>query len=123
MEKVTFDDILRLKLRREEQQSETLEIAIPALGKSLEFKSPTCDQQLDFISAVRTAGGVDGSYDAYRKLVYDCCPMLHSDKLHAEMDVRDPYDVVDMLFTPIEVMDIGDKICDRFFKVSAEIKN
>lgn len=123
MNKVTFDDILKLKLRREEQQSETLDIEIPALGKALEFKSPSCVSQLDFISEVRTAGNIENSYDAYRRLVYDCCPALHNDALHDDLNVKDPYDIIDMLFTPIEVIEIGDRICDRFFKVTGEIKN
>ena len=123
MEKATFDDLIRLKLRRDEQREKPIEIEVESLGKTLTFTAPTRDQQLDFIGEVRNGGDINGAYGAYRKLVYDCCPDLHNTKLHADLGVIDPYDVIDTLFTPVEVMAIGDKLADNFMSVAAEIKN
>lgn len=123
MERATFDDILRLKLRREALQTETAEIEIPSLGKTLTFHAPTRDQQLDFIDKARQGGGdIAASYPAYRQLIYDSCEMLHSDAVQ-EGNSGDPRDIVDQLFTPVEAMELGDKIADRFMTVGKDIKN
>ena len=122
--KAAFDDLIRLKLRREERQEQPTDIFVKSLGKTMQFIAPTHDQQLDFIAAVRRAGNINGSYDAYRCLVYDCCPMLHDDKLHAELGVVEPYDIIDKLFGPIEVMEIGDTIADMYMaSLADDVKN
>ena len=123
MEKATFDDLIRLKLRKDEQKEKPVEILVESLGKNLVFTSPTRDQQLDFIGEVRKAGDINNSYAAYRKLVYDCCPMLHDTKLHEKLGIVDPYDSVDVLFSPVEVMEIGDDIADAFMSAAKDIKN
>lgn len=123
MEKATFDDLIRLKLRREEQREKPIELMVESLGKTLTFTAPTRDQQLDFIGGVRNDGDIGNAYTAYKKLVYDCCGVLHDAKLHNEIGAVDPYDTVDILFSPVEVMAIGDKLADEFMSVAAEIKN
>ncbi len=123
-ERATFEDLIRLKLRREEQREHPVDIMVESLGKSLTFTAPTRDQQLSFIGEVRGAGDINGSYEAYRSLVYDCCPTLHSAKLHTELGVEDPYDVVDKLFGPVEVMNIGDQLAEHFMKALPDtVKN
>lgn len=123
MERATFDDILRLKLRREALQTETAEIEIPSLGKTLTFHAPTRDQQLDFIDKAHRGGGdIAAAYPAYRQLIYDSCEALHSDTVQ-EGNAGDPRDIVDQLFTPVEAMELGDKIADRFMTVGKDIKN
>ena len=123
-ERATFDDLIRLKLRREEQRGNSVEIMIESLGKPLLFVAPSRDQQLDFIGTVRKSADFSGSYEAYRCLVYDCCPALHSKELHTEFNVEDPYDIIDKLFGPIEVMHIGDELADRFMMaLPDDVKN
>ena len=123
MEKATFDDLIRLKLRRAEQRETPIEIKVESLGKALIFIAPNKDQQLDFISGLRSAGSISNAYEPYRKFVYDCCPALHDPKLHDELGAVDPYDAIDILFPPKEVIDIGDAIADKFLTVTSEIKN
>ena len=48
--------------------------------------------------------------------------MLHSDAVQ-EGNPGDPRDIVDQLFTPVEAMELGDKIADRFMTVGKDIKN
>lgn len=126
MEHALIDDLIRLKLRRDEAAAKPIEINIASLGKAMTFTMPTRDQQLDFIGAIRgSAGGnfVEKAYPAYRQLVYDCCPLLHDANLHSELGVIDPYDAVDKLFAPLEVMEIGDRLTERFGSIQADIKN
>ena len=123
MEKATFDDLIRLKLRRDEQREKPIEIEVKSLGKTLVFTAPKNAQQLDFLGEIRKAITIDGGYAAYRKLIYDCCPALHDTKLHGEIGVVDPYDTVDKLFLPVEVMSIGDELTDKSMTAEAEIKN
>jgi len=122
IEKATFDDLIRLKLRREEQREKPIEIQVESLGKTLVFKFPSNDQQLDLIADIQKLGA-GNTYEAYRKFVYDCCPMLHDTKLHEELGVVDPYDVMNVLFLPSEVLNIGDEIAAKTITIREDIKN
>ena len=97
METATFEDLLKLKLRKEEQSSEAVEFPIASLGKMLRFHAPTSVQQLDFIDAARKSGDISGCYPAYKQLVYDCCDMLHTAELQNQCDCKEPTDIVDKL--------------------------
>ena len=124
MERATFDDLVRLKLRQEKRREDSIELEVSSLGKTLQFTAPSRDQQLDFVGEVRKSGDISGSYDAYRRLVYDCCPALHNTELHSKLGVVDPYDVVDKLFGPVEVMGLGDRIADAYMSAIADdVKN
>ena len=126
MEHALIDDLIRLKLRRDEAAAKPIEINIASLGKAMTFIMPTRDQQLDFIGAIRgSAGGnfIEKAYPAYRQLVYDCCPLLHDVNLHSELEVIDPYDAVDKLFMPLEVMEIGDRLAESFSALESDLKN
>lgn len=124
MEKASFDDIVRLKLRREKANTKTVDIPIASLGKTLTFTSPSKDVQLDFISDVRSGGSLSVAYDAYRAFVYACCPILHDANLQNELGVVDPSDTVDKLFAPMEVYNIGDRLADEFMgPLKDDIKN
>ena len=124
LEKATFDDIIRLKLRREKANQKKIELPIESLGKTLTFVSPDKDVQLDFINDIRKSGGLSGAYDAYRAFVYACCPMLHSGELQKELDVVDPPEIVDRLFSPMEVYNLGDRLADEFMgALTDDIKN
>lgn len=123
METATFEDLLKLKLRKEERSSEFLEIPIKPLGKALRFHAPTNDQQLDFIDAVRKSEDFSGCCPAYKQLVYDCCDMLHASELQNQCDCKEPTDIVDKLFTPLELIELGDKLSDRFFRLGDAVKN
>ena len=123
METATFEDLLRLKLRKEEQSSEAVEFPIASIGKNLRFHAPTSVQQLDFIDAARKSGDISGCYPAYKQLVYDCCDMLHTAELQNQCDCKEPTDIVDKLFTPLELIELGDRLTDRFFRLGDAVKN
>lgn len=124
MEKATFDDIIKLKLRRDKASEKKIDLPIESLGKTLTFVSPEKDVQLDFLNDIRKSDSLSGAYDAYRAFVYACCPMLHSSELQKELDVIDPPDTVDRLFSPVEVYNLGDRLADEFMgAVTDDIKN
>lgn len=123
MERATLDDIIRLKLRNDEQAKDSIDIEIESIGKTMQFKAPTRDQQLDFISAAKSGKDISGSYPAFRQFVYDCCPILHSEEIQNQLAPAEPSEIVDKLFTPLEVIDLGDQLVEKFLKVGADIKN
>lgn len=123
METATFEDLLKLKLCKEERSSEFLEIPIKPLGKALRFHAPTNVQQLDFIDAVRKSEDFSGCCPAYKRLVYDCCDMLHSSELQNQLDCKEPTDIVDKLFTPFELIELGDRLSEHFFRIGSAVKN
>ena len=52
--------------------------------------------------------------DGMVKLIYDCCPMLHSKELQESIDVDYPYDTVKAIFDVDEIMDLGVKLMNFF---------
>lgn len=55
--------------------------------------------------------------------MYDCCDMLHSSELQNQLDCKEPIDIVDKLFTPLELIELGDRLTDRFFRLGDAVKN
>ena len=52
--------------------------------------------------------------DGMVKLIYDCCPMLHSKELQESIEVDYPYDTVRAIFDIGEITDIGIKLINFF---------
>lgn len=52
--------------------------------------------------------------DGMVKLIYDCCPMLHSKELQESIKVDYPYDTVRAIFDITEITDLGVKLINFF---------
>ena len=52
--------------------------------------------------------------DGFIKIIYDCCPMLHSKELQDSINVSYPYDTVSAIFDTDEIFEIGPKIVNFF---------
>lgn len=127
MEHALIDDLIRLKLRRDEAAAETDrdKHCVARQGYDLYNGRPAISSST--LSARYAARRVEilsrKPIRAYRQLVYDCCPLLHDVNLHSELGVIDPYDAVDKLFTPLEVMEIGDRLAESFSAIESDLKN
>lgn len=125
MELVTFDDLLAMKLKKEDCINKVIEIEIPRAGKVMKFTTPKENISLKVIDEIGTDGRTSNVINAYKKLIYHSCPMLQDTKLHERLGTVDPYDVVSQIFEIKDILYIGDKLFDYtgVVGVDEEIKN
>lgn len=120
IKRATFDDLIARKIQKEKDQLRTKEIYVTSIGASLLFKNPSDNDLLDLLDDIGN-GDTAKTVCAYKKLIYQTCPQLQDTKLHEELEVVDPYDIVDKLFDIVEVMSIGEELVE-FIDVEGKIE-
>ena len=114
MKKITVKDILERK-----------EI-VEKLPKN--FKSETFNAEFEVRddvskdSIIEIMKEEEGQYRQYLKLVYLCCPFFKSEELRKNFEVKEPYDLVDKVFSGAtkEVIDFGNFILQKYGFLSKE---
>lgn len=129
--KALFDELLARKLQREADKEKILEIDMPGeIGddgerKTLIFRKSRREKLLDYMDRISQDDSMINVYNVYKEFIFDTCPAISDKKLIEACGAVDPYDVVDMLFSVTEVLEIGDKLSkfNDLSEVTAEIKN
>lgn len=111
--KVSLEQLIKKKLEKDNKRDATKEIYVESLGGTITFKNPSDTQKIEFADKNKTGSYVD-MMEAYTKLIYDCCPMLHSKELQEKIDVDYPYDTVKAIFDTEEITEIGIKVLNFF---------
>lgn len=121
---MTINDLIELKLKKEERQNEKMSIEI-ADGKALDFVKPQETVIIQLIEEISENGSFSGATRANDKLIYECCPALHSEELHRALEIKDPYDTPSALFDLSERTEIADRLTDflGLGEKGEEIKN
>lgn len=111
-ETASMDDILKAVDWKERYKERVVEVDIPFLERSLEFRAPTRDEFIRFFDEL----GIDTESQcaAYAHLIYDKCGLLHDKELHELLEIKDPYDVVEKLFSVQTILEIGQKLNIEF---------
>lgn len=111
--KVTLKQLIEKKLEKDGKKTATKDIYVKSLDGCITFNNPTDSARLEYYEKVKSDSYVD-LVDAMIKLIYDCCPMLHSKELQESIDVDYPYDTVKAIFDIDEITDIGLKLVHFF---------
>ena len=111
--KVSLEQLIRKKLEKDGKRDVTKEIYVKSLGGNITVKNPSDTQKIEFADKTKTGSYVD-MMEAYGRLIYDCCPMLHSKELQESIGVNYPYDTVKVIFDMEEITEIGPKILNFF---------
>lgn len=111
--KVTLKQLIEKKLEKDGKKTATKDIYVKSLDGCITFNNPTDPARLEYYEKVKSDSYVD-LVDAMIKLIYDCCPMLHSKELQESIDVDYPYDTVKAIFDIDEITDIGLKLVHFF---------
>ena len=98
--KVSLEQLIKKKLEKDGKKNATKEIYVEALNGSITVTNPSDSQRIEFADKTKSGSYVD-MMEAYEKLIYDCCPMLHSQELQKEIEVD-------------EIADIGVKVLNFF---------
>lgn len=116
LEKVTkalLKQLIEKKLAKDGKVGVTKEIYVESLGGTITCVNPTDYQRITFLETNKSREYPD-MLKAYSRLIYDCCPMLHSKELQESIEVDYPYDTVGKIFEIDEIFTIGPKILNFF---------
>lgn len=111
--KVSLEQLIQKKLERDGKRNAEKDIYVKSLNANLTVKNPSDTQRIEFADKTKTGSYVD-MMEAYTKLIYDCCPMLHSKELQESIEVSYPYDTVKAIFDTEEIAEIGVKVLNFF---------
>ncbi len=111
--KVSLEQLIQKKLERDGKRNAEKDIYVKSLNANLTVKNPSDTQRIAFADQTKTGSYVD-MMEAYTKLIYDCCPMLHSKELQESIEVSYPYDTVKAIFDTEEIAEIGVKVLNFF---------
>lgn len=97
--------------KRKEEQSKVLNLVVPDTDKHLVLKMPKDKQIVDCFSAV-----ADNDMQKMQKMIdvilYDCCEQLQDKKLHEDLGIKNPRDVVPALFSVAQRQYMGKPIME-----------
>lgn len=111
--KVSLEQLIKKKLEKDGKKNATKEIFVESLNGNITVTNPSDSQRIEFADKTKSGSYVD-MMDAYSKLIYDCCPLLHSGDLQKEIEADYPYDTVKAIFDTDEIAEIGVKVFNFF---------
>lgn len=126
LQRLTLEQLIAAKERREQDMLKVEEIEIPSLNGTLLFKRPSDEILFDMINIVQNDQDTKTIVDEMAKIIYACCDQLHDQKLYEELEVGDPVDVVFAIMDAGDILNVGGRVCDMnslFKNIEDEIKN
>lgn len=125
--KATIADFLAKKLKKEQDQNKTLDIKISSMDKEITVKKPSDDAILDYIDDIGEGKNVRTVLEETMKLVYRQCPDLQNTELHEALGIKDPYDILNVLFDMKDKQEIMEQFSEfigyNAEAIDEEIKN
>lgn len=112
--KVSLKQLIEKKLEKDGRKIATKDIYIESMDGCITFNNPSDSARIEYSEKAKSGSYVD-MIDGMIKLIYDCCPMLHSKELQESIEVEYPYDTVKAVFDIDEILEIGTKLIN-FFK-------
>lgn len=110
---VSLKQLIEKKLEKDGRKTAAKDIYIESLGGSITFNNPSDAARIEYSEKARSGSYVD-MIDGMVRLIYDCCPVLHSKELQENIDVDYPYDTVRAIFDISEITELGVKLINFF---------
>lgn len=133
---ITFEQFVKKAQQKFKNRKLIAEIMVESLGCEIPFQRPDDNELLDYIGQITQViktdndGNVSVSdfkqmYDASKTLVYSNCAYLKNQELHDSLEVKEPLEVISILFDMEEVIEIAKQIYEEFSgkKIHENIKN
>ena len=106
--KISFEELLECRARREADKLKVGMLTIPGTDTGLEARMPGQKAVLELYGELAAVEDAQAALEVSRHALYACCPQLQSKELHEAMECReDPMAVVDNLFSPAELDQLG----------------
>lgn len=126
LQRLTLEQLIAAKERKDQDLLKVEEIEIPSLDGTLLFKRPSDEMLFDMINIVKDDQDTKTIIDEMAKIIYACCDQLHDKTLYEELEVGDPVDTVFAIMDSGDILAVGDKVCNMnslYANVENEIKN
>ncbi len=120
--RMTLEDIVEAKLKRDADKMKVAEIEIPSTGQLLLFKRPEDKLIFELIDGIKEDDEMENLVRLYRSIIYLCCDDLQKPEVLEALEVTSPEDVVESFMGPEDVMLVGDEVCrlNRFYTTFEE---
>ena len=82
LQRLTLEQLIAAKAKKERDALRLEEIEIPSLGGTLLFKRPTDETIFNLINSVMKDDDTKNLVDEMAKIIYTCCDELHDQKLY-----------------------------------------
>lgn len=118
--KITFDVLMERKLQSDHERYKTFEIEVPELEGILTFEKKGVRTLLRWIEEATElkddAKSVAAGFEFMRRIIYESCPLLKSEKIQAAFQCAEPYDIVDEVFCDNLglIINVGTKILEQY---------
>lgn len=111
--KVSLKELIKKKFEKDGKQTATKDIYIKSMGGYITFNNPSDSARIEYSDKAKSGSYVD-MVEGVVKLIYDCCPTLHSKELQESIEIEYPYDTVKAIFDIDEILEIGPKLINFF---------
>lgn len=108
--RVTFDQLIARKSQREQDKLKIVEIYSESMDANLLCHKPSDDVVLEILGEAGEGTDVIAVNNAFKKLIYFCCDALQDTKLHTELQIVDPLDVVQTIFDLRDITELGSQL-------------
>lgn len=119
---LTLEDLLAKKELKEKNQIKFKDIYVKGLDGKLKFEKPTREDLFKCMDTVQDGRDTESVYDAYKQLIYNCCPVLKTKELQEAYKVKH-FDIVDKLFSAGEVLTVGNDLVEFGGMTVDKVKN
>lgn len=93
--KLTLEQLIQKRLDLGQQQSKNVEIK--ALGGELTIVKIPLDKLVDSIEEMQSSDTLQEKFNCFKNMIYQCCPIMHNEKLQAAYECVEPTDIVSKL--------------------------
>lgn len=121
--KADFKDLLARKMAKDSAKDKTKDVMVSSMGKEMTFRKPSDSLVLEIMDEIGDNSSTSDTVSAFKKLIYLTCDMLQDPDLQKELDIKDPYQTVDTIFSLGDVMEIGEQLMDLIDVVGEKVKN
>ena len=109
--RMTLDDIVKAKMKRDQDKLTVKEIKVPSIGMSLLFRRPTRNEICDFMDNIYGSDQTtEDMIGLFEQLIYTCCEDLHKQELLEELGIENPDDVVQSIMDEADILTVGDEV-------------
>lgn len=111
MRRMTLDDIIKAKMKRDQDKLTLKEIKIPSIGMALLFRRPTRDEICEFMDSITgTDPTTEDMLSLFESLIYACCDDLHKQETLDALSIENPDEVVRSIMDEADILAVGDEV-------------
>lgn len=127
LERMTLDDFISAKRKKENDALRVEEIEIPSTGKAILCRRPSDADMCDVIDEVQQDDSTQNLVDVYAEVIYNSCEDLHKAEVREALDIQgNPVDVVFAIMDLNDILKVGDAVCQMnslYARGADEVKN